>query len=278
MKYLNPSKKIRISTKKETLDKKVSDLFRERENLKAKIANSSALNNNEIHQLKSRLKEKEDEIAEIDAEKNFNIVKDHVKHLVNDTDNLNCIKMWQLKKKICAKKADPPVAKKNEKGELVTEPSQLKKLYETTYKRRLEHRIMKPQLEEMYKLKMELFSLRLEVTRNVKIDKWSEDHLIKVIKTLKKNKSSDSDGLVYELFRPEIIGSDLFTSLLMFCNNVKSQLAISEFITFTDITSIYKLKGEKSELDNDRGIFGVSKIRSILEKLVYQDKYSEMIL
>ena len=51
----------------------------------------------------------------------------------------------------------------------------------------------------------------------------------------------------------------------MFCNNVKSQLAISEFITFTDITSIYKLKGEKSELDNDRGIFGVSKIQSILE-------------
>ena len=60
---------------------------------------------------------------------------------------------------------------------------------------------MKPQLEEMYKLKMELFSLRLEVTRNVKSDKWSEDDLIKVIKTLKKNKSSDSDGLIYELFR-----------------------------------------------------------------------------
>ena len=123
---------------------------------------------------------------------------------------------------------------------------------------------------------MELFNLRLEVTRNIKSDNWSEDDLIKVIKSLKKNKSSDSQGLIYELFRPEIIGSDLFSSLLLFCNSVKSQLIIPEFITFTDITSIYKMKGKKSELDNDRGIFGVSKLRSIIEKLVYEDKYQDI--
>ena len=37
--------------------------------------------------------------------------------------------MWQLKKKLCSKKAEPPTAKKNDKGELVTESSELKKLY-----------------------------------------------------------------------------------------------------------------------------------------------------
>ena len=42
---------------------------------------------------------------------------------------------------------------------------------------------------------------------------------------------------------------------------------------FTDITSIYKMKGPKCELDSDRGIFGVAKVRSIIEKLVYQDSY-----
>ena len=41
--------------------------------------------------------------------------------------------MWQLRKQSCKKKSEAPVAKKNEKGELVTESSQLKKLYETTY-------------------------------------------------------------------------------------------------------------------------------------------------
>ena len=260
----NSFKKIRISGKKENLDENVRNLFSEREKLKYKIADST-LTESVLSQSKSKLKDVEARIADINAEKNFNTIKDHVKHLVDDTDNLNCIKMWQLKKKICSKKSDPPVAKLNEKGELVTEPTQLKKLYENTYKKRLEHRTMKPELEGMYNLKMELFNLRLEVTKNIKSDNWSEEDLIKVIKSLKKNKSSDSQGLIYELFRPEIIGTDLFSSLLLFCNSVKSQLSIPEFIMFTDITSIYKMKGKKSELDNDRGIFGVSKLLSIIE-------------
>ena len=126
---------------------------------------------------------------------------------------------------------------------------------------------MKPELINMYKMKMELFELRFEVTKNIKSKNWTEDDLVQVLKKLKKNKSTDSQGLIYELFRPEILGQDLFKSLLMLCNDVKYQLVIPEFLTFTDITSIYKSKGEKSDLDNDRGIFGVSKVRSIIEKL-----------
>ena len=142
--------------------------------------------------------------------------------------------MWQLRKRICKKK-----------------------LYETTYKKQLEHHTMKPELSRMYELKMNLFSLRFEVCKNIKSDDWSRDNLTNVLKSLKKNKSADSHGLIYELFRPEIIGSDLFTSLLMLCNQVKGQLIIPEFLMFTDITSIYKLKGPKCELDSDRGILNI---------------------
>ena len=62
----------------------------------------------------------------------------------------------------------------------------------------------------------------------------------------------------------------------MLCNQVKVQLAIPEFITFKDITSIYKQKGDKSDLENDQGIFRVYKVRSIIEKLVYNDEYDEI--
>ena len=75
---------------------------------------------------------------------------------------------------MCLKKSEPPVAKKNEKGELVTEPNKLKELYENTYKKRLSHRSMKPELLNMYKFKMDLFNLRLEITKRVKSDNWSE--------------------------------------------------------------------------------------------------------
>ena len=94
-----------------------------------------------------------------------------------------------------------------------------------------------------------------------------------VLRSLKNNKSADSSGLIYELFKPGIIGSDLFTSLLMFCNKVKAELVIPEMLTFTTITSIYKNKGPRNDLESDRGIFCVSKLRSILEKLIYQDEY-----
>ena len=86
----------------------------------------------------------------------------------------------------------------------------------------------------LHQLKMDLFDMRFEVCKNLKSDKWSMVNLLNVLKGLKKNKSPDSQGLIYELFRPEIIGSDLLSSLFMLCNNVKSQLAIPGFLTFTD--------------------------------------------
>ena len=39
----------------------------------------------------------------------------------------------------------------------------------------------------------------------------------------------------------------------------------------TNITSIYKNKGSRLDLDIDRGIFNVSKVRSIMDKLIYND-------
>ena len=42
---------------------------------------------------------------------------------------------------------------------------------------------------------------------------------------------------------------------------------------YANIVSIYKGKGEKLDLDNDRGIFIVNLFRSIILKMVYHDKY-----
>ena len=102
-----------------------------------------------------------------------------------------------MKKKLCSKKSEPPTAKKNEQGELVTDTSKLKELYLCTYKKRLEHRKMKPELQNLYQLKMNLFNIRYDVCKNIKTEKWSMKELLKVLKGLKKIKSSDSHGLIY---------------------------------------------------------------------------------
>ena len=51
------------------------------------------------------------------------------------------------------------------------------------------------------------------------------------------------------------------------------ELSIPAFMQFVNIVAIYKGKGEKSDLENDRGIFILNLIRSILMKMIYQDKY-----
>ena len=78
-------------------------------------------------------------------------------------------------------------------------------------------------------------------------------------------------GPIYDIFRPNTINNDLLNSLLLLCNEIKAQLRLPKFLTYTNITSFYKNKGNINDLENYRGIFGVGKVRSILEKLIYND-------
>ena len=94
-----------------------------------------------------------------------------------------------------------------------------------------------------------------------------------MLKKLKKNKASDPGGLINELFRPEVIGDDLKESIFLLLKKVKDNLEIPEIMENANITSIYKSKGDKNDLKNDRGIFSVNIFRSLLLKLIYNDEY-----
>ena len=99
---------------------------------------------------------------------------------------------------------------------------------------------------------------------------------MKVLKSLKTGKSADALGFSNEMFKPDGIGCDLFDSLLNIVNRAKYELKIPRPMRITKITSIYKNKGEKSDLKNDRGVHSVTKFRAIIDKLVYNDKYEEI--
>ena len=76
-----------------------------------------------------------------------------------------------------------------------------------------------------------------------------------------------------DLFKPGVIGSYQRNSMLTLLNKVKFNGFIPEFIQWANITSLCKGKGDKLDLKNERGIFIVSVFRSILMKLIYNDKY-----
>ena len=51
---------------------------------------------------------------------------------------------------------------------------------------------------------------------------------------------------------------------------------IPMFITLSNITTIYKNKGSRLDLENDRGIFIISTIKKILNKLIYNNYYNDI--
>ena len=57
---------------------------------------------------------------------------------------------------------------------------------------------------------------------------------------------------------------------------MKENNFIPEFVRKAIIATIYKGKGEKCDLKNERGIFLVSIFRSILMKLIYADNYEDI--
>ena len=194
--------------------------------------------------------------------------------LSNTDGSTNANGVWAVNRKVFPKNTETlPFAKKNDKGVLVSSQKDLKELYLKTFIRRLRHRPIKPELANIKSLKEELCSKRMEVARSRKSVPWTVEDLKKVLSHLKDGKSRDPHGMINEIFKPGVGGKDFQLSYLEMCNKIKDQIFIPKFMQYANIVSIYKGKGSKMELENDRGIFIVNIFRSILMKIVYNNKY-----
>ena len=112
----------------------------------------------------------------------------------------------------------------------------------------------------------------IELARNTKTANWTKKDLLVVLAKLKNGKSRDPGGLINELFKPGVIGRDLQEALLDLLNLCKSEMHIPDFMQRANISNIWKKKGDKMNIDSYRGIFIVNIFRSIIFKLIYQDK------
>ena len=110
-------------------------------------------------------------------------------------------------------------------------------------------------------MKNNLFDLRLKNCQKRKSKPWEMCHLDKVLKDLKLNKARDPNGWINDIFKEGVAGKDLKISMLRFFNKQKMENFFPEFIRLADISTIYKGKGEKCDLTNDRGISIVSIFR-----------------
>ena len=153
----------------------------------------------------------EDKVCELVASDNHAKVVDNFQSLTDQSGRLHINGMWNLKRKVFPKnKESLPFAKKTCDGKIITSQSLIKSLYLDTFVHRLRHRPMKENFEDLQLLKEDLCRRRLNYARKQKTDPWTPEQLMKILSTLKNDKSRDPHGLVNELFKPNVIAQDLF--------------------------------------------------------------------
>ena len=224
--------------------------------------------------LEAQLQDVELTISKMCSKENRDKVIENFKEFGQSQGSVNANGMWNVKKKIFPKNnPTKPTGKKNSQGQIITSPDGLKDLYLETYIQRLRHRPIREDLKEIKELKDSLFYSRLELSKRTKSKSWKMEDLDKVLHSLKTTKARDPLGLVNNLFKPEVMGLDLKQSLLMLVNQIKEKGIFPDFVQWTNIVSLFKGKGDRLDLANERGIFLVTVFRSIIMKLIYNEKY-----
>ena len=265
-------KKVRVGGRKK--ESEASKMIHERAKLKL-IHNQSSYKKRE--KMAKLIEEKEDEIKKHLEKENSSKVFENLSSFADTSGTCNTNGMWKQKKKLFPSKRKISIlAKKNEKGKLITHPAELKELYLKTFVNRLRHRRIKPGFENLRFLKEYLCGRRLELTAARKSPKITRKKFDIVLKQLKNNKARDPHGLINELFKFDVIGNDLKESLFLMCRRIKDTFEIPELLKYANITSIYKGKGAKNDLQNERGIFCINIFRSLILKIIYNEEYENI--
>ena len=182
-------KKVRVTSKNKVKKSVVNDLLERRRKLKSKQVVSER-DEEEIELI-------EEKIAEKCQEGNRRKVMENFGEMDGVDGNLVHQGIWKTKKKLFPKtKPSLPVAKKNLKGQLITNPEELKTLYLDTLKYHLRHRPVKPGFEDLLEQQEELFKERLEKAKQKKTPPWKMKDLEDVLKTLKAGKCRDPEGML----------------------------------------------------------------------------------
>ena len=135
---------------------------------------------------------------------------------------------------------------------------------------------MKPELMDVFFLKEELWMSRILELKNLKTLPWTKDELKKALFSLKRNKIADHNGMINEIFKTDCAGEDLENALLSLFNGIKDTFHFPEYIKKENISTIFKNKGSRLNLDNDRGIFILTALKKILDNLIYIDKFEDI--
>ena len=259
-------KKIRINGKKcsNKINPKMSSLIDERN----KLVKSSLSDIEKI-----QVEKLEKTISSMQAEDNYLLIMKNFKRFSDNPENINLQEIWKILKTIGPKHGSTlPIAKKDHKGVLISDPKEIKKLLAKEYRQRLRSRPLRPDLIDLKQRRKYIFKMQMKLAEGTSSKPWIMKDLNNALRDLKNKKSRDHAGYVNEIFKHGVIGTNLKQSLLLMFNKLKLNKLIPSFMQFANITTVPK-RGSLTLLENERGIFRVDITRSILMRLIYNEKY-----
>ena len=252
-------KKVKI---KQKLDKEIDLLFNKRRILKSKDDIDS----------KIELQETEDKLADKIGNEIFGKFQKEVKYIDSECGGNFNGNFWRLKKKLFPRAAEPPTVMKDDKGNIIHN-NNIEKETIKYYTKLFENKPISESFSHIVKDVENLCKINVENAYANKTPPWNMDDLSAVLRSLKNEKSSDPFGLVNELFKPGVAGQDLKLAILKLANRIKKEGEIPEILQYCNISSIFKNKGSKCNFSSYRGIFRVTIIRYIIDRLIYNDEY-----
>ena len=264
-----------IQLKPLEMNNKVKELLLQKEALKRDIE-SGGFDEVESSIAEQNLQDLVQELEEVISNENKRMFVANISSVEDMDGKFSNNKGWKLKRKLAPKEnsLDAAVAMKNKNGTLITDRTQLEKMYVEFYQDRMAPNQITPGLENLEHHKEELFNLRMILAEGKKSPDWTADELDKVLKSLKGNKARDIFGHTYELFKYG--GYYLKESLLLMYNSVKNSDIYPDIFSSATLTSIAKSNSKKHEMSGQRGIYNLAKVRSILDKLLYNSNYETL--
>ena len=249
-------RKIRINgqkkTKSDILHKKLREIKENDDDLKPK-------------------KDIEEEIAAI-AEENYKKLVSELDKMDSDKGGLKPNQVWRLKRRLCPNARDPPSAMTDRKGNILTSSKAIEERALEVLSDRLKPNEMKEDLKDLEDETNKLCEIRMKMCKMNKTEPWDREDLNEVLKQLQNEKSRDAEGLANEIFKKNAAGDDLFEAVLRLMNLIKKKQVFPKALEKCNITFIHKKKS-KQDFSNYRGVFRVTILRSILDRLIYNSSY-----
>ena len=266
----------RITVKEKHKNKKTKELISIKRKLNQKISeiqNQSIESNIIIDYLKERKLELLEEIT-------TNIAIDRGKRMKGRLDQLSKREIqddiWQIRKKALSK-SNTKHTVNNKDGNIISTKKEIQERYQEYYRELLNNRPIHDDYSKHEEMIKESFQMRMNIKKydDRKINqKFDEKELKKAIQSMKNGKAPGPDQITYEILKHA--GKSLRENILAMMNYFWINEQIPTKLQTVYIKSMYKGKGNISDLENQRGLFLGSNILKTYEKMFINRAYPEI--